>query len=335
MMLMEIINREYKEGDERGIFELYSRMNPQKAIDYDLWYAKWKWQYQESPYGKSRIWLAIDDGKIVGQYPTMYWKMKIHGDEVLSVQTVDLMTDPDIRSPGQFLKMGKLATDAFMNSDVRMMWALPNDNALGGHIRGGMRKLGQFSLMFRILNPLNHLLGEPDQDNRGNIPGNLVRVSQFDARCNSVVEEFSRSKDLTTVRRIDHLNWRYPDSFGFRKYYAMDDQNVEGYLVYRLVKYGGIRIGMLIDLVYRNDAVLRRLLKGFYRLCSRDHAPLAAFFSITNGTERKELLRAGLSNFVFYDKLVVYGMLLPEKSKTDPAQFKNIYLTYGDSDYKG
>jgi hypothetical protein len=333
MMQMEMIYREYEEGDERGIFELYSRINPQTPIDYDMWLKKWKWLYRDGPYGRSRIWLAVDNGRIVGQYPTIFWKLKIHGEETLSVQTVELVADPDIRVPGAFLMMGKTAVDALAESDVRMVWAFPNEIALGGHVRSGMRRIGPISMLFRVLNPFNIFLGEPDADRLRKIPDGLVKIDRFDERCNVLIEEFGRSRDLITARSVAHLNWRYPDSFGFKKYYLMDGQEVLGYLVYKVMRKRGIRVGVLFDIVYRDSPALRKLVRCFCRLCSKDHASIAAFYCLVKDSERKEFLRAGFWTNPFYHRISLYGMLMPEKGKTDTSQFKNVYFTIGDSDY--
>jgi len=314
---------------------LYSRVHPGRSSDYDAWYAKWKWQYQENPYGKSRIWLAVDDGRVVGQYPTIFWKMKMRDEVVMSVQNIDLMTDPDIRSPGQFLRLEKTAIDAFNDSSVRLIWGFPNESVLSGHIKSGYRKFGQYSMLFRVLNPLNLFLGEPHPGHRRKTPYNLERVSKFDERCNTAVEEFNRSKDLTTAREIDFLNWRYPESGGFQKYYSTDEQNVDGYFVYKIVRAKGLRIGMLFDMVYTSNAELKRTVKGLCRLCSQDHAMLAISPAMVNKQERKELLRAGLSNFVFYDRISFYVMMLPDRSQTDPTQFHDMHFTLGDLDYNG
>ena len=78
--------RAYKEGDEGGIFELDKAVHPSAASDMEQWLKWWRWMYKDNPAGTGKIWLAEDDGKIVGQYAIVPVKVKIGNKVILSSQ---------------------------------------------------------------------------------------------------------------------------------------------------------------------------------------------------------------------------------------------------------
>jgi hypothetical protein len=88
--------RKYRPGDEEGIFELWSVSHPERHYQRGEWLKFWDWEYKEIPDG-SDIWLADDNGKIVGLKCITFRKMKF-GDEIIrGVHGLDTLTHPDYR----------------------------------------------------------------------------------------------------------------------------------------------------------------------------------------------------------------------------------------------
>ena len=85
--------RRYKDGDEAKINELFRVVfNVDRSLD------EWKWKFREGPLGHlSSIHLAYDGERIVGQYAVVAAKFKCGDREVVAVQPVDNMIDPEYR----------------------------------------------------------------------------------------------------------------------------------------------------------------------------------------------------------------------------------------------
>ena len=328
---MEIEIREYKEGDERGIFELFSRVYPNSG-DYDSWLKKWRWQFKENPAGKSRIWLAVDGSRIAGQYPTIISKMKMHDRINLVAQNIHLMVDPDYRGKGIFQRLEKQATDELGGSGVSLVWGYPNTDSLKGHLNSGWTMIDHYSMLFRILNPFNLIAS-----GEGHRPASssFVEVQRFDDSCKESIDRFTESKDFTTVRDIDFLNWRYDKSNGFRIFYHIRGRSVEGYLVYKITRFKRFNVGYVFDMVYGDKAGLKGMLKGFRRQCGRDGAVAVLFPVLTSKPHRKEMQRAGLFNYPSYSPMTLYGISPEQKENIAPLEFKDMYFILGDLVYNG
>jgi hypothetical protein len=110
----------------------------------------------------------------------------------------------------------------------------------------------------------------------------------------------------------------------------MEDQRIGGYLVYRIIDYGRFKVASLLDIMYRDQTELKKIIRGFFKLSSLDNAVAAIFPVMTNKLEMKLFLRAGFYNYVFKDDIGLYGMLLPKGVDDSQYLFKSPFFTMGD-----
>ena len=90
--------REYRDGDETAILDLFNRSFPHapRSVEH------FRWKYIDDPAGARRISLAFDEtGRLVGHYAGYPVVFHAHGREVLANQIGDTMTDPAIRHVGR------------------------------------------------------------------------------------------------------------------------------------------------------------------------------------------------------------------------------------------
>jgi GNAT superfamily N-acetyltransferase len=327
---MEISIREYKQGDEAAIFKLYQKVSLQQAVDFESWYLKWKWEFLDGPYGKARIWLAVDGERIVGEYPVLFSKIKISNAVHPSALNVDLMTDPDYQRRGIFQRLEHTAIEELTKAKVRFLWGYPNKAAMKGHLNSGWKRIDQYSFLIRILNPFNSISASSEERKRRSIGGSFVRMARFDDECKDLIDGFTESKDLIMVRELPYLNWRYSGPDGYKIYYYMEGQRVGGYLVYRIINRGRFKLASLEDVVYANQAALESMIRCFFRLCSMDNAVAAIFPALVNESELKQFLRAGFYNYVFKDDIILCGIMLPKDMDAPQAVFNSPHFTIGD-----
>ncbi len=98
------IVRPYREGDEIGIDALLKACFPRyRGFEY------WKWIHKNNPVGfsgdKGDIWVADANGKIVGYYGRIRYKVKFFGRDAFATQGTQIATHPDFRRQGIALKI--------------------------------------------------------------------------------------------------------------------------------------------------------------------------------------------------------------------------------------
>src|SRR4030043_2047946 len=60
----------------------------------------WKWEFVDGPDGKAYIYVAVDEGNVVGHLADIPRRFSVNGHMVLGTFSVDLMVHPDYRGEG-------------------------------------------------------------------------------------------------------------------------------------------------------------------------------------------------------------------------------------------
>ena len=88
--------RSYRAGDERAILDLF-----QRSFHATRTSEQWRWKFQQNPWGRERISLTFDEGKLVGHYAGYPVPFVTPGGVMLANHIGDTMTDPSIRHLGR------------------------------------------------------------------------------------------------------------------------------------------------------------------------------------------------------------------------------------------
>ena len=99
--------REYKDGDEEGLFELHKAVFPSLKQSKERWMRWWHWMYRQNPTGTGRIWLAEHENRIVGQSAIIPVVMKFGSEIVTCFQALHTMTHPEYRRQGIYETLAK------------------------------------------------------------------------------------------------------------------------------------------------------------------------------------------------------------------------------------
>lgn len=117
---MHVEVREYREGDEQPILDLFARSFPHAPRRRE----HFRWKYRESPFGNERISLGFDDDRrLVGHYSGYPVPFRAFGKDVVAHQIGDTMTDVAVRHLGRGASsvLGRTALhfyDRFCNDKV-------------------------------------------------------------------------------------------------------------------------------------------------------------------------------------------------------------------------
>src|SRR4051812_40512985 len=72
-----------------------------------------RWKHERNPFGPSPLWVAEDDGRIVGLRAFMRWELCTDRGEIRrAVRAVDTTTDPEYQGRGIFSALTLHALDA-------------------------------------------------------------------------------------------------------------------------------------------------------------------------------------------------------------------------------
>jgi GNAT superfamily N-acetyltransferase len=262
--------RPYRSGDEEAIFEVFCAAFGEPH-DKDQWLEWWLWKYQNNPAGSPIIWVAEADDRLVAQYAIIPVKMKM-GDRIITgSQSVDTMTHPDYRGRGMLFTLSERVFEEAGKQGIEIVYGFPNRmtswyrklwlevdarstlikplnlrNILDKKITNTfLLKVGETSLSF-FVKIFSRTSYPPEIDGL-----TITRVSSFDERFYDFWENVSHDYEISVVRDMTYLNWRYVDIPGvdYAIFVAEKSGQVMGYTVLRCGRQFGLLFGNVFELV--------------------------------------------------------------------------------------
>jgi hypothetical protein len=169
-----------------------------KELDADIW----RWKYADNPFGM-RVLLCFDpdDEKAVVMYSGAPYRARWRDREVEIVQLMDIMSHPDFRKTGLFVKAAEVYFDTFAGGDSVLYYGIPGRY----HFDIGAKYLKYSELASGVA----YLAADPRKLARGPVGGSL-RVSDrpapvFDRMWRDLGEHYP----LAAVRDRAFLEWRF------------------------------------------------------------------------------------------------------------------------------
>jgi GNAT superfamily N-acetyltransferase len=264
-MLLVIVDK-YRPDDRAEVDALFRRVFGTASADASA--ARWDWQYLQNPNAREpQIWIARDDGTIVGQYATMPVRLRVNGQEIDASWGMDVMVAPERqrkglgevlfrtwdRNTGASLGMG-LSTGSHQLfrklqwPDVGPVPCLVKPLSPRAFTRSGWPSLvnGAVSLAARpLLAWLRSRRACPD----------VRHVREFDARFTALWERVAPRFDLAVRRDAAYLQWKYLALPHIRyDVVALDrGSTIAGYAVFRHRDDPRGRVTALVDLLADPD----------------------------------------------------------------------------------
>jgi hypothetical protein len=266
--------RAYKEDDEDEIFELTKAVWEEQVPEKERWMGGWQWMHIDNPAGISRIWLAKDDDKLVGQYPVIMENMKV-GDKIIKgAQLIDTMTHPQYRHQGICSTLGKKALNEMEKGEIPLVYCFPTQQVYPLHIKYGWLDVCAFQVMIKPLNLKNILQKRfvrnglllniftvggtiiikalfiskkvPDEDTL-----KVRKISHFDDRINEFWNTMSIDYNIIRIRDKNYLNWRYVDApnADYTIYVAEEGVKICGYIILGCKDVDGLIFGSIYDVI--------------------------------------------------------------------------------------
>jgi hypothetical protein len=234
----------------------------------------WDWKYFNCPTGQARLAIALDGDRIVGRIGWYGQRLHVQGTECVACQVADIDVLESHRQSGAFFRLEKLARKpAYEEYGIAFHFAVAIDTTktistrvLGFELVEPIRKLA------RLLDPIGYgaarvgvpaagALGAPWRAVTAAALGRraagltLAPVTHFDARFDETWAA-ARKLPLMLVKDAAYLNWRYLacPAVRYETLAAERDGRVDGWITTHVLARGGLRYGLVDDVLCRADA---------------------------------------------------------------------------------
>jgi hypothetical protein len=321
------------------------------------------WAYLANPLngaGRPEIWLALRDGRVVGQQCGLPCHLQIDLVSYPASWAVDLYVEPEWRMRG----VGPDLSEAHRTACDVAIGANVSDSAYRLYLRSGWFDVGKLQCFARIVDysrlakllfsgggtlavtmralcSTAHLAQEsklraraalgPAEDRRNSVQAQEVKF--FDSRVDQLWNS-ARQRHVIVVRRdLKYLRWRFDDAPGhaqYRRLYMIQGETIVGYAVLRMRTFHGLPVGIIVDYFSAPEhynSLLSQCLAAI-----REGGAVAALCPTLNAAIETPLRRLGFMRFgqLGNQRLLAYSSL--EQIRATVAERKNWFVTLGDGD---
>ena len=269
--------------DNPDIKEMCDFLNPSfKNPVVDATYTPdfWKWKHFDNPDGKSLMFVAKHNNKIVGARPLWKNTLSYKGKDFDALQCVDSAVHPAMRGRRIFSNLNKYAMDNVKNVVV---FNSPNENSVRAFVRGGWANIRGFNTYFRPLRLsalfkylTNYILSKRRLTRKLKIPKieNAKGISKEPPKKIKEVLRVNNEtlKDFVTIK-IDEkwLNWRIKNPTNAPYYFFQPFKDQNFVIIFYLRNNSGLRTIHVLDILadYRNDRLISKGIGCFLKFAKR------------------------------------------------------------------
>ena len=337
-----------READDEEIFRLYRDVFGHEMTEASQ--RRWAWQYRENPHapGAPEIWVAREDGRILGRYASMPVRLWWGGREVRASWGMDVFLREEARGRG----VGALLFDTWSGHvDVALGLGLTR-SSYGLFQKLRYRDVGPVPFYQKILDPAAvlarragraaALLGAPllraslrSLHPEAPVAAGKVTVGPvtgFGAEYDTLWARSRRSYAMCVRRDATYLEWKYGrcPHRRYARWEARRGEELAGFAISRHEDYRGLRLGWLVDLFTdasdreARQALLAAVLADF----RRSRVVRAQAFSLNAGLGQ-ELLRRGFAESASPMQFCVRARAGGEEVLAEPGRW---HVVFGDSD---
>lgn len=237
------------------------------------------WKHNQSPFGPSPAWVAIDADRLVGFRTFLRWEYESAGGKVSrAVRAVDTATHPSFQGRGIFRRLTLAALEDLAEDGVDFVFNTPNEQSRPGYLKMGWTEVGRLPTSVRpasLTSPLRMARARVPAE-RWSTPSDAGRPAEEvlgDASLADLLAVLSPDDRLHTRRTPAYLRWRY--GFGPLAYrtVTVSDHVGDGLAVFRLRRRGAaLECALCEVLVPAGDRLAyRALLRSVARTSGADY----------------------------------------------------------------
>jgi GNAT superfamily N-acetyltransferase len=233
---------------------------------------RWRWQYEDNPHCPDEgpeIWVAKENGDVLGQYATMPVRLKVRDRIVRASWGMDVMVRPSIQRKGigsrLFLywdrqveaSLGLGLSSASYTLFQKLQWEdlgpIPCYTRILDPTRLLARRVGRAPAV--VMSPIARLaLGAafPARTSAKSRAPIEIRelATPFGEGFDRLWDRASKGFDFVAERTAAYLEWKYHRAphVVYEIFEALRGNDVVGFVVLRAAEPSGVRIGLVVDL---------------------------------------------------------------------------------------
>jgi hypothetical protein len=266
------------------------------------------WQYRDNPNGKALVLLARDDltNLIVGTNTIVPMKLIVDDEIITSSLACNVQVHPDYRKKRIFSKLLSSMPNKALTSNIKSLFAIPNDNSFHAFINEGSVEITHLPLLIKPIklskyfgNPLKEILKPFDifWKNNNIFSGIDEYYDNFDDSFENLAKKTSKRVLVMNSRKKEFLNWRYKNH-PTQKYQILtlkENNELIGYIITKIHYIEKKKIGVILDYMvdsdYKDEKKLKNLIhKSITNFWNNDVSIVIA--TSRNGLLENRLLRS-------------------------------------------
>lgn len=215
-----------------------------------------RWKHVENPFGRSPMWLALDDGRIVAVRAMMRWDLADREEGALSmVRAVDTATLPSHQGRGLFTRLTTTAVEQLRVDGIAGVFNTPNDKSRPGYLKMGWAEVGSLPVSFRPRDPTTAVSMA-----RSRVAavkwGEATSFAEHPATAfadaiglQRLLQQRHRPQGLATAMSVDYLRWRTAFEPLHCRVFPLGDSIAQGCLIFRIRRRGALRQLSVLDVI--------------------------------------------------------------------------------------
>ncbi|TDN82177.1 acetyltransferase (GNAT) family protein [Salegentibacter sp. 24] len=231
----------------------------------------WRFKHIDNPFGKSIVFLAIEDNKIIGVRAFMRWKWQHGSKQFSALRAVDTATHPNHQGKGIFKKLTLKAVDYAKADHDNFIFNTPNEKSRPGYLKMGWRKVGKINIG---LKPSLSFLNLTNKETVYKLNKNISQ-NQIEELCQNWNKNLATKTGLFTPKSAEILMWRYEKN-PLQSYEI--DAGAGYYLAIYIKKRGKFREFRIAECLYDENIIrIKELKKIINKLVSRFNCHIISF----------------------------------------------------------
>lgn len=296
---IEICRR--SDAETPALEAMYAEVFGQRAAEESR--ARWRWQYEENPNCPPEgpeIWVAKENGRVLGQYATMPVRLKVLDRVLRASWGMDVMVGPNLQRKGigsrlflywdrqveasLGLGLSPSSYALFKKLDWEDVGPVPCYTAILDARALLERRIGRHAA--RMLSPgakALRWLAVPKRRTKG---GEVVSIrpaeKPFGSDYDALWERVAPAYDFIAERKSRYLEWKYRKVpyVSYDIFEARRDGVLTGYIVLRATERNGVKLALLVDILAEPEdkTTIGRLLDHAFEWArERDAARMQTF----------------------------------------------------------
>lgn len=223
--------------------------------------AYWQWKHVENPFGASPVWVAEEDGELIGVRAFMKWSWTSQTKTYEAIRAVDTATDPAHQGKGIFKKLTLGLLEQCKQEGIDLVFNTPNNQSKPGYLKMGWQEVGKLPIQLSLKKPLKIIKSKLSSATTETSFLEIPQAPQFslnEALAHYQFDFKHLHETITTAYSLAYLKWRYAE-IPIIPYYA--HYNEEACCIFRL-KAGDLGTELRVCEAFGEYKAVNKLLKS-------------------------------------------------------------------------